>query len=116
MNFKIATLEKTLAFLELCELLGDPYDSMVKFAVDVEQETIVFGGEMHADAEQVLLEQESNQKDIWGANLYPERNRSDWLEYTSLINIRPTQDNFSMEISSDEIKNKINSIVNKVVK
>ncbi len=116
MNFKTADLNNSLKFQELCELLGNPYSSMIKFAIDIETEKVVFGGEMHADAEQVLLENGSLQKNIWGANIYPERNRSDWLEYTSLINIRPTQDNLSMEVSSNEIKNKINSIINKVIK
>lgn len=116
MSFKKADEHHILEFKELCQLLGDPYNSMIKFAVDIETEKVIFGGEMHADAERVLLENGSLQKNIWGANIYPEREKPDWLEYTSLINIRPTQDNLSMEIFSNEIKNKINAIINKVIK
>lgn len=115
MNFKTVAADKPISYNELCTLLGDPYDSMIKFAVDIETKIVVFGGEMHADAEKVLLENGSLQKNIWGANIYPRRERNAWLEYTSLINIRPSQNNLSLEITSIEIRNKILAIVNNVI-
>ncbi|MDD4526467.1 MAG: DUF5674 family protein [Candidatus Margulisbacteria bacterium] len=116
MNFKTADERNPLELNELSELLGDPYNSMIKFTIDVELEKAVFGGEMHADSELILLKNGSLQKNIWGANLYPERERSIWLEYTSLINIRPTQDNLSMEILSVDLQNTIALIINKIIK
>jgi hypothetical protein len=68
---------------------------MIKLAVDVEKEILSGGGELHADCEQVLLEDGSQQEHIWGADWYPEVRR---VGFESLINIRPRQQNRSMEI------------------
>lgn len=73
---------------------------MVKFVADVEQGVIAIGGELHADAEAILLSRGSRQQDLWGANYYPGRGPDDCLEFTALINIRPSQGNRSMEIQN----------------
>ena len=65
------------------------------------------GGELHSDAEELLINEGSNQKDIWGANLYPYKSADERLEYTSLINIRPGQGNLSMEIENESFRKKI---------
>jgi len=44
---------------------------MIKFVVDVEREIIVFGGELHSDAEEILVENGSDNRNLWGGNLYP---------------------------------------------
>ena len=72
--------------------------------IDVETEKIAVGGELHADAEKILLEQGSRHSSIWGANFYPWNEPDKRIEYTALINIRPKQDNPSMEILSEKIK------------
>lgn len=95
---------------ELKRLALEGFKDMVKFTVDVKQRRIAIGGELHADGEQLLLENGSEQKDIWGANYYPGKGESGCLEYTSLINIRPSQGNSSMEIVSEDLKEKIKEI------
>ena len=65
------------------------------------------GGELHSDAEELLINEGSNQEDIWGANLYPYKSADERLEYTSLINIRPGQGNLSMEIENKNLRRKI---------
>ncbi len=71
--------------VRLVSLFGD----MVKYVVDVERGVVAIGGELHADAEQVLLEQGSRQADLWGANYYPgRRGPESCIEFTSLINIK----------------------------
>ena len=82
----------------LARLVQEQYKDMVKYVVDVEQGIIAIGGEMHSDAEDVLLERGSAQKDVWGANYYPGKGPEACVEATSLINIRPSQGNRSMEI------------------
>src|SRR2546425_1002593 len=86
----ILVLERRIArddLVRLLRLFGD----MVKYVVDVERGVVALGGELHADAEQVLLEQGSHQADLWGANYYPGHGREGCIELTSLINIRPAR-------------------------
>jgi len=78
----ILVLERRIArddLVRLLRLFGD----MVKYVVDVERGVVALGGELHADAEQVLLEQGSHQADLWGANYYPGRGREGCIEFTS---------------------------------
>jgi len=92
----------------LCERwFGD----MVKIVVDVEKNIIGIGGELHADAEAMLLERGSRQEDVWGANLYPWHDPEDHIEYTALINIRPSQENPSMTILDQEVRKKVKHII-----
>ena len=81
---------------------------MIKLAVDVEQEILAGGGELHADCEQTLLENGSLQENVWGADWYPEIRR---VRFESLINIRPRQQNRSMEIKDPALREKIAIIV-----
>lgn len=92
---------------ELRRLVGAYFDDMVKYVVDVERGTVAVGGEMHADAEHVLLEAGSRQADLWGANYWPGRGPDECIEFTSLINIRPAQDNRGMEIRSEELRARV---------
>ena len=66
--------------------------------------------ELHADAEQVLLEQGSHQTDLWGANYYPGRGREGCIEFTSLINIRPARGNRGMEVEDPAVKERIRAL------
>jgi len=88
---------------------ANPYDSMIKYVVDINKSMIALGGEMHADAEKILLEYGSIQENLWGANIYPWGDIIE-IEYTSLINIRPTFGNRSMEIQDDAIREKVKKI------
>ncbi len=81
--------------------------SYIKLAVDVEREVVVGGGEYHADCEEVLLEHGSRQEDIWGADWYPE---SRLAAFGALINIRPRQGNFAMEIQDPTLRARIEQI------
>ena len=83
---------------------------MVKYVVDVESGVLAVGGEMHADAEEILLEEGSRQPDLWGANYYPGRGREECIEYTSLINIRPAQGNRSMEIQDPAVRERVREL------
>jgi Protein of unknown function (DUF5674) len=80
----------------------------VKLAVDVEEEILAEGGELHADCEKVLLEEGSNQSDLWGANWYPLKQT---LDYESLINIRSKDNNRSMEVQNPITREQIKDVV-----
>jgi hypothetical protein len=88
----------------LARLVDHFFEDMVKYVVDVERRVAAVGGELHADAEEVLLDDGSTLSDLWGANYYPGRGEEDCIEYTSLINIRPSQGNRSMEIQNEDTR------------
>jgi hypothetical protein len=92
---------------EIMEMLQTP-GVYIKLAVDVNREILAGGGAMHADCESALLDDESAQEDIWGADWYP---ASQEVTYESLINIRPTQGNRSLEVQSAILKLRIERIV-----
>jgi hypothetical protein len=88
---------------------------MVKYVVDVERGVVAVGGELHADAEALLLEDGSRPQDLWGANYYPGRGAEDCIEYTSLINIRPAQGNPGMEVEDPRVRERIRAITYRVI-
>ena len=92
------------------------FGGMVKAVVDVKKNIMVVDAEMHADEEKILLEQGSKQDDLWGINLYPEIAGNDFIEFDSMINVRPRLNNFSRSIENKDLQKKISNIVNKFVK
>lgn len=73
--------------------------------------------ELHVDEEQLLLENGSNQADLWGINLYPDKYDSDeFVEFDSMINIRPSQHNMSRDIEDEEIRLDIINLLGEIVK
>lgn len=99
----------------LRELVEQHFGDMVKLVVDVRRRVVALGGELHADAEALLLEQGSRQMDLWGANYYPGFGRSQCIEFTALINIRPAQGNRSMQIQDPGIREAVREIVHELV-
>lgn len=91
-------------------LLAGRFVDMVKYVVDIERKVAAVGGELHADAEEVLLENGSRQSDLWGANYYPGRGADECIEYTLLINIRPSQGNRSMVVEDPVIRELIREL------
>ena len=90
--------------------LVERFEEMVKYVVDVERRLIAIGGEMHVDAEQLLLEAGSRQADLWGANYYPGRGTEGCIEYTSFINIRPSAGNRAMELLDAGLRARVREI------
>lgn len=113
MEIKIIKDEVSLG--ELQTAAKESFGGMVKAVVDVEKEILAVGGGMHADAEQKLLEQGSRQESLWGINIYPDLPVSQRIQFESLINIRPRQNNRSMEVEDAELRGKISGIVNRIV-
>ena len=106
----VVVRETRLPAHELRRLVDLYFEDMVKYVVDVARGVAAVGGEMHADAEQVLLEDGSGQTDLWGANYYPGRGREGCVEYTSLINIRPAQGNRSMELQDPATRERVREL------
>lgn len=100
-------IEKKATPLEIKEML-EALDSYIKLAIDIKREVIAGGGMLHADCEAALLDDGSQQKDIWGADWLPD---SKEVRFEALINIRPRQGNYSMTIQNKEIRLKIERII-----
>lgn len=106
-------LEKPITREELSKLAENFYGDMIKGVVDVDQELLALDAELHSDLEGILLREGSQQEALWGINLYPEADEEDFLEFDSLINIRPRQGNRSRDVENEEIREKIRAIVSK---
>ena len=91
------------------------FGDMVKYVVDIERDVVAVGGELHADAEALLLEQGSRQEQLWGANYIPGTDSTSCIEFTSLINIRPSQGNPSMEVEDEAVRARIRDLTFRLV-
>jgi hypothetical protein len=97
--------------LMAAELFGD----FVKAVVDVERGVMAIGGELHSDEEMVLMEQGTQQRDLWGINIYPDLPPAERLEYDSMINVRPSQGNRSRSVENPETRRRIEEVVSRLV-
>ena len=108
---------KTITIGELKDMAQKMYGGIfVKAVVDVKEERVVIDAEMHVDEEAYLLENGSKQADLWGINLYPDRfGQDDFIEYDSMVNIRPSQNNNSRTVEDSTIRQNIKSIINNII-
>lgn len=95
----------------IAELANNFYVDMIKAVADVDRGVIAVDAELHSDLERMLLEDGSNQESLWGFNIYPFADEEDYIEFDSLINIRPRQNNRSRDVENPEIRLKIQKIV-----
>ena len=113
----IRIIKNTITRFELNQIAKEGFGDLVKAAVDVEQEIMAVGGELHIDEEVELIEKEqSKNENVWGVNIYPDKQEEDFVEFDSMINIKPNFGNRNRGVDNPEIKNKIINIVNKLVK
>ncbi len=112
---KIVLLTKKITPVLLDDLTSEIFNSFVKIVVDIRTGQLAVGGEMHADAEQLLLEHGSHQADLWGANFYPYESGKRRLEFTSFINIRPRDGNSSMGVEDEQIQHIIKTLCEKLL-
>ena len=94
----------------------EQYGDIIKAVVDVNQKILGVGGELHIDIQSLLIEKESSQgNDTWGINLYLEKKGNDFVEFDSMINLKPLLGNKTRGVKNLEIQNRIREIVNKLV-
>lgn len=101
---------------ELKNMANKMFGELVKADVDVAKRIVIIDMPMHYDGEQELLQNGSKQKDIWGINLHPsDYGTDDFIEFDSMINIRPSQGNASKDVLDAAVKSKIVEIIAGVV-
>ena len=109
-------LENIMSVDELKQIAQATFGDIVKAVVDVDRELVAIDAELHSDLEALFLENGSKQNSLWGINFYPELEGEDFIEFDSMINLRPSQGNMTRGVDSKDIQVKIMNIVNKWVK
>lgn len=109
-------LKEQVTIQYIDELAQNLYGDMIKAVADVDKGVIAIDAELHSDLEMLLLEDGSSQESLWGFNIYPQLEEDDYIEFDSLINIRPRQNNRSRDVENEEIRKKIIVLVNQFIK
>lgn len=110
-------LVDSISVQELDKMAKKMYGNLVKAVVDIKKGLLAVDAELHADQEAYLLEKESDQQDLWGINLYPAKfGQDDFIEFDSMINIRPSQKNMSRGVDDKQVRKKIIEIITQKVK
>lgn len=111
-------IDQAISLTDLTTMSERMYGGLVKGVIDIKRDVLVLDAEMHADLEQFLLQNGSSQNDLWGINLYPHRyNSEEFVEFDSMINLRPSQKNLSRGVEDAAIRQRIIELIaQKVVK
>ena len=117
---KIASAEKEFNNVqhkldELKKLSANTFGNMIKAVVDIEKELLAVDAELHSDLEAMLLGDGSHQQDLWGINLYPQMTGDNFIEFDSMINLRPSQGNLSRGVEDEKVRQTITAVVRKKV-
>jgi poly-gamma-glutamate capsule biosynthesis protein CapA/YwtB (metallophosphatase superfamily) len=107
---------KQITMDEIKKLASFWFGDFVKAVVDLDLQIMAAGGELHADQEAILLARQSKQENLWGINLYPGIPEEDWIEFDSMINIRPRLNNKSRGVENEKTRKDIIALVSKLVK
>lgn len=91
------------------------FGDLVKAVVDLSRCMMLLDADMHADQESELIESGSSQTDLWGINLYPDLPPAEWIEFDSMINLRPSSGNLSRGVDGAETRRRIVDLVERLV-
>lgn len=109
-------VEKNISIKELREMSENMFGNLVKAVVDIEKNIMVVDAELHSDEERILIESGSKQQNLWGINIYPDLPKNDQIEFDSMINLRPKQNNRSRSVDDPKIRKNILQICDKLIK
>ncbi len=100
---------------ELKKMSEKMFGELVKAVIDIKKEIVMVDADLHADQEKQLLKNGSSQNDLWGINLYPNEEDKYFIEFDSMINLRPSYGNRSRGVDDENIQKSIIEIVNNLV-
>ena len=112
----IRIISDPISAADLAAMAVTGFVDMVKAVVDVEQKVMAVGGELHADEEALLLERGSSQRNLWGINLYPGKTGEEFIEFDSMINLRPSDGNRSRGVDDPAMRDRITAVVRGLVR
>lgn len=110
----VRIVRKPITRGDLAEMAQARFGDMVKAVVDIARGIMAVSGELHSE-EALLLEDGSTQADLWGINLYPGESGPDWIEFDSMINVRPSQNNRSRGVEDEQARTAIRRIVEELI-
>ena len=113
---RAATEENPVSIAEIRQMAAGRFGDMVKAVVDLRRRILLLDAEMHADQEAELLAGGSEKGDLWGINLYPDLPEDEWLEFDSMINLRPSSGNRSRGVDDAAIRERIAALVQRLVR
>ncbi len=108
-------LRESISRAEVARLAEEQFGDMIKAVVDVSRGIMAIGGSLHADDEAALLADGSSQWNLWGINLYPDESGPDWVEFDSMINLRPSRGNRSRGVDDALLRARIRDVVASLV-
>jgi hypothetical protein len=115
MKMGIRIIKEKIGREEFKKIAEENFGNMVKAAIDIEREIMALGGELHIDGEVLLWNNGSKADNLWGINIYTDKEKEEMIEFIALINIRPARGNRSMEIQNPSVREKIKTIVDKLI-
>ena len=111
-----ATDGDPIAMDELRTLAAARFGDMIKAVVDLKRGVMLLDADLHADQEAELLSEGSDQRNLWGVNLYPALPGGDWLEFDAMINLRPSFGNRSRGVDDAATRAAITALVGRLVR
>src|SRR3989338_273496 len=113
---KTRIVKDKIGRIELNTLAHEQYGDIIKAVVDIKQGIMGVGGELHVDIQSLLIEKENSRgEDTWGINLYLEKMGDDFIEFDSMINLKPALGNKTRGVEDEKIRQKIREIINKIM-
>lgn len=112
----IKIVNHNISIKELKAMAEDQFGDFVKAVVDVKQKIMAIGGELHADEEVLLMDKEGSLRDYtWGINIYPSQSEEDYIEFDSMVNLKPALGNHTRNVENVSIQKEIREIVKKLI-
>lgn len=108
-------VENKITVAELQKMSEKMFGQLVKAVVDIDRGIMAVDAELHVDLEAFLLDNGSQQDNLWGINFHPHDAEQEFVEFDSMINIRPAIGNRSRYVESPHIRKKIIELVKKLV-
>lgn len=100
---------------ELQTMATKMFGNIVKAVVDIEREIVAIDAELHVDLAEMLVEQGSTNKNLWGVNVHPDATGDDWIEFDSMVNLKPQFGNRTRGVDDPVIREKITAILKPMI-
>jgi hypothetical protein len=114
--FETKVLKHPIKMAEIKKMATEGFGDMVKAVVDVERGVVALGAELHVDAETILIGKEGSAREhTWGINIYPAKEGSEFIEFDSMVNIKPAFGNRSRDVENPVVREKIIEAVKKLI-
>lgn len=113
---EIYIINEPITISKLKKIAEERFGDLVKGAVDIRQEIMAVGGGFHSDEQVFLIEKYGSKgEDVWGINFYPDKPKNEMIEFDSVINLKPLQNNRSRGIEDEKIREKVNEVLAKLI-